>query len=512
MIEVKQGKQIKQIEHEGEASVLSFLRHHGYAVTAVCSGNKTCGKCRVRFYKGAPEPTMEEWKVFSEEQLEAGDRLACAHMICDGMRIEVDEQREYQGISVFLNLEINRSAWAGMIDAYGIAIDLGTTTVVVGLVSLETGEIVRLSSFLNPQSSYGADVISRIHSAKQVGVEILQRTILERLEKEIVSLCSVHGIATSCLRKIVVAGNTTMLYLFQGFDPSELAVAPFTVSHPAFREYPSVELFGFASNARISLFPCLSAYVGGDIVAGIYAYGELLKENQPALLLDLGTNGEISLLHRDRIVCAATAAGPAFEGAGIQCGVGGISGAVDMVKLSNQGTEYTTIGDEAPIGICGSGIIDLVAEGLRVGRIDKTGRMADGNLDVAEGKEAIIFTQKDVREVQLAKAAIAAGIRVLTEKMELESKRLNRLYLAGGFGQHLNFNHAERIGLIPQGMENRTIAIGNTSFAGAFKALFEENLEEVLKSICSNSSYYELSNEKSFNMLYVQEMSFKKSE
>lgn len=512
MIEVKQGNQIRQIKHKDEGTVLSFLRNHGYGMTAVCSGNKTCGKCRVRILKGAPEASVEDREKLSAAQLKAGDRLACAHRICDGMRIELDEKRDYQGISTFSHVDLDRSAWTGPSDAYGIAIDLGTTTVAVGLVSLTEGKLAQLTTFLNPQSSYGADVISRIQSSKQVGVQVLQRTILERLEKEIESLCSLQGIETTALQKIAIAGNTTMLYLLQGFDPSELAVAPFTVSHSTYREVSSAGLFGFSSPAKVSLFPCLSAYVGGDIVAGIYAYEAVLREDQPALLLDLGTNGEIALLDGNQIVCAATAAGPAFEGAGIQCGVGGIHGAISEVRFSSHQVEVTTIGDEDPIGICGSGIIDLVAEGLRTGRIDGTGRMADGSLNVAEGQVSIVFTQKDVREVQLAKAAVAAGMRVLSDKKALKIDQIKRLYVAGGFGQHLNFEHAERIGLIPQGMEERTIAIGNASFAGAFKALFEENLEKALEQICFNSTYFELSKEKSFNMLYVQEMNFKKSE
>lgn len=512
MIELIQGSQKKQVEFRQPQNMLAFLREQGVEITAVCSGNQTCGKCRVRLLSGAPEPTTRERDLFSEAQLKQGDRLACAHEITEGMQIILDEQRDYHSVSSFCEIEIENSLAKIEPEGYGVAIDLGTTTVVAGLVSLAEKKIVGVSSFLNPQSSYGADVISRIQATKQLGVKPLQKVLQERLKKEIQGLCRGEGLELESLRSIVIAGNTTMTYLLQGLDPAELAVAPFFVSHPSYREIDARELLALDSPARVRIFPCLSAYVGGDIAAGIYAYGNKLRSAQPAFMLDLGTNGEILLVHQDKIVCAATAAGPAFEGAGIQWGVGGIAGAISEVRFLKDRVVVETIGDADPIGICGSGIIDVVAEGIRTAQIDETGRLPAESLTVVEAVEPIVFTQKDVREVQLAKAAIAAGIRILSDKMEVEMDQVNHLYLAGGFGQHLHLKHAARIGLIPHAWEKRTTTIGNASFAGAYKALFDENLEATLTSIKAGITYLELSKEKSFNLLYVQEMQFKKSD
>lgn len=507
MVEIIQGNVIKEFHCEKKQSVLEFLRESGYMVSAVCSGNQTCGKCKVQFTEKIPIPNEREKQFFSSREIKEGFRLSCAHSIRSGMTIKLQENKTYQSLTSFelpdsLGLDKENSK------GYGAAIDLGTTTVVIGLVSRKKKEIVQVISFLNPQSSYGSDVISRIEASKQYGVEVLQTLVLDQIRKEIEALCELENTTVSEITDFVISGNTTMLYLLQGYDPRELAVAPFRVSHSEYAEYDASMFFSENWRGKVRMFPCISAYVGGDIVSGLYAFGEALEENQPASLLDLGTNGEIVLINQNEMICAATAAGPAFEGAGIQFGIGGISGAIDSVRFDGEKMVYTTIDQADPIGICGSGIIDVVAEGIRIDRIDKTGRMAEGDLLLCEDTKRIVFTQKDIREVQLAKAAIAAGIKVLAAHAEITVDQIGSLFIAGGFGQYLNLQHAGTIGLFPKELIGRSKVIGNASFAGAFKAVFDSNLKENLLEIRKKCAYIELSSEKTFNGIYIQEMGF----
>ncbi|BES64237.1 hypothetical protein SANA_06760 [Gottschalkiaceae bacterium SANA] len=507
MVEIIQGNGKREISCDKKQSILEFLRESGYEVSAVCSGNQTCGKCKVQILEECPIANEQEGRFFSSEEIEAGLRLSCAHPIRSGMKIRLADKVTYQSLSTFdLADSIKMKSEKGK--GYGVAIDLGTTTVVIGLVSREKKAIVQVASFLNPQSSYGADVISRIEASKRDGGEVLQALILEEIKKKIKALCELEKIAGLDITDFVISGNTTMLYLLQGYDPQELALAPFVVSHSEYVEFEAKMFFAENWPGTVHLFPCISAYVGGDIVSGLYAYGKELEECQPVCLLDLGTNGEILLMDQNKVVCAATAAGPAFEGAGIQSGIGGISGAIDKVQFDGDRIAYSTIDEADPIGICGSGIIDVVSEGIRTGRIDKTGRMASGDLILCQEGNQIVFTQKDIREVQLAKAAIAAGIKVLASHMEISIGQIKSLHLAGGFGQYLNLQHAGTIGLIPNELVGRSKAIGNASFAGAYKALFDLNLKENLEEIQKKCAYIELSSEKTFNGIYIQEMGF----
>ena len=507
MVEIIQGNVVKKFHCEKKQSVLEFLRESGYMVSAVCSGNQTCGKCKVQILEESPMPNDREHQFFSSREIEEGHRLSCAHQIRSGMRIKLEENQTYQSLTNFElpnSFELDKKNSKG----YGVAIDLGTTTVVIGLVSRRTKEIAQVISFLNPQSSFGSDVISRIEASKQYGVEVLRELILDEIRKGIEALCELEKIRVFEITDFVISGNTTMLYLLQGYDPRELAVAPFRVSHSEYAEYDASTFFSKKWRGTVRIFPCISAYVGGDIVSGLYAFGEELEESQPACLLDLGTNGEIVLMNQNEMICAATAAGPAFEGAGIQSGIGGISGAIDKVRFDGKEVVYSTIDQADPIGICGSGIIDVVAEGIRIERIDKTGRMAKGDLCLCEEPKQIVFTQKDIREVQLAKAAIAAGIKVLAAHAEITVDQIESLFIAGGFGQYLNLQHAGTIGLIPKELIGRSRTIGNASFAGAVKALFDLNYEENLEEIREKCAYIELSSEKTFNGICIQEMGF----
>jgi uncharacterized 2Fe-2S/4Fe-4S cluster protein (DUF4445 family) len=412
----------------------------------------------------------------------------------------------------------------------GAGVDLGTTTVVVRLVDLATGEHLGSRSELNAQREFGADVISRIAFASEgtKGLETLKDRITFQIAAMLADLVASAGMDPDDLVSIAVAGNTTMLHLLAGVPPDAIARAPFA---PAFlrARTESARSMGLVAHPGCAaiLLPGVSGYVGADIVAGIMATG-LHEREGLSLYLDLGTNGEIALGGRDGILCCATAAGPAFEGAGIEKGTGGIWGAIDSVWLDDGAIRFGTIGGQAATGICGSGLIDAIAALLDATIVDETGRMMDANESrtlgpkvssiVQEGAHGplvyldagrnIYLSQADIRAAQLAKAAIAAGIDTLLRVAGIGLHEVAGLYLAGGFGSLLDPHSAARIGLLPSEMAERAVAVGNASASGAVLAcLSRRSLADCdrVRSICS---YVELSSRTDFNEAYVERMMF----
>ncbi len=413
---------------------------------------------------------------------------------------------------------------------YSIAVDIGTTTVVCYLVDLEFGEVIDNFSGLNAQKKFGADVISRIaYATSSVEQQVrLQRAIVSQIDSGIRALAERHTISPEQIMQITIAGNTTMMHLLAGADTSGIAASPFIPVFTDFLTVPAVELgFTFTPNLEVELLPSVAAYVGADITAGIHVAG-IHVDNTPSILLDIGTNGEMAFSISDHIICCSTAAGPAFEGANITFGTGGVRGAIDTVKLDDHTVSYTTIGGIDPIGICGSGIIDCVAELIRTGLVDYTGRLltpeetdhpgikyCDGDpvfcitaLDEESADHAVYLTQKDIREVQLAKAAIAAGLQTLLSEAGVAEADVEHLYLAGGFGSYIRPESAGEIGLIPKQLVARTKAIGNSSGEGAVRfSCWEDHAHDIL-TVAQHCQYIELSGHREFQDFYIQEMLF----
>ncbi len=420
---------------------------------------------------------------------------------------------------------------------YGIAVDIGTTTVVCYLVDLTNGEQLDVASRLNAQKSYGGDVISRIaYVAENAdGLERLQKEIADQLEDMIKGLAQKNGIEIEYIYNIVIAANTTMLHLLAGLSPEHIAAAPFTPVATEQMVYSASQL-GIDINpaCRIFMLPSISGYVGADIVAGILPTG-LDQRDELSLMIDIGTNGEIVLGNNKGLISCSTAAGPAFEGANIRNGVGGIAGAINTVRLEDGDIQYTTISNAPPIGICGSGIVDALAVLLDAGIVDETGRiLLPDELDLEAGSklserlieiddmpafviakeeesrsgEPIVITQKDVREIQLAKAAIAAGTRVLINKMGVTMKEIDCLYLAGGFGSYIDKRNAVRIGLLPKELENKIVAVGNAAGTGALLALQSRELLSRCNDIKAMVKYVELSATPEFQEEYISCMYF----
>ncbi|MCD6321698.1 MAG: DUF4445 domain-containing protein [Clostridiales bacterium] len=419
---------------------------------------------------------------------------------------------------------------------YGIAIDIGTTTIAAYLIDLANGNEKEVYSCMNPQRNYGADVISRISYTieNENGLEELNEAIVSCLNKSISNLTQQVGIDNEDVYAVVIAGNTTMIHLLLKIPPKNIAAAPFIpVTTDLHILNPGDINLNINSQGITVIMPAVSAYIGSDIVAAVLSSG-MHEDEKISLLIDIGTNGEVVLGNKDWMYSCSVAAGPAFEGAQIKNGVGGIAGAIDTMKFSN-GIQYTTIDGKEPVGICGSGIVDAIAGMLDTGIIDEMGRMVDndeltkemaeiyssGFEDTPKGRvfriidanstgldTDIVISQRDVRELQNAKAAVAAGIISIVKKAGIVMSDIENVYLAGGFGSYLDINSTLRIGLIPKELDGKIKTIGNAAGSGAVEVLMNKNNLQKAEAICKNMKYIELSADKGFVDEYIDAMEF----
>ena len=400
-------------------------------------------------------------------------------------------------------------------EGLGAAVDIGTTTVAVKLFDLRDGRELGVKSAWNAQAPYGADVITRCQfiMEHEDGLERLSGLIREQ----------VFGMAEELSRgakidEFFLAGNTVMEHVFMGLSPVSIAAAPFK----PLSLFDSGEVFREKDGA-LYCAPCVAGYVGGDITAGLLASG-LFEKDECSLFLDVGTNGEMALGGRDGFLCCAVASGPAFEGAGISCGMASAGGAISRVRWARGGPDFQVIGGGEAKGICGSGLLDLLAMLLELGIVDETGRLLppdeapagferwlsedeNGN-GIFHLTDSVSLSAADVRQLQLAKAAVAAGIAVLTETAGISPKKVDRLYLAGGFGVHLDPHSAAAIGMLPDCLKDKTVSIGNSALAGAVQALLDGKKRNQLLKIKEKCQYLELSGNQAFNRLYPEHMMF----
>jgi len=415
---------------------------------------------------------------------------------------------------------------------HGIAIDIGTTTVAGFLYDLETGRHLKTSSCLNSQRIHGADVISRIDFADSSyeNLKKMQRLIYNDIMNIVFELTE----RVEDVKVLSFAGNTTMMHLLCGINPIAIAKAPFIPTSVTGRIVYFFEIFNCIDskllfNPVCILLPSIAGYVGADITAGLLTC-DMDKDNKISLLIDIGTNGEIALSVNGDIITCSTAAGPAFEGANLSCGIGGVTGAIDKVNIAENELSFTTISDRKPIGICGSGIVSSLASLLHLGIIDETGRFEDDTNAFSEinkkrltkinGETSFVFyfdeknnpevylTQKDIREIQNAKAAVCAGVELLIEKKGLTQSDIDEVYIAGGFGNYLNIDDAFAIGLLPQKLKGKTKMTGNTSVVGATLCLLDSDMMDRCEDIRQKVTYYELSSDKRFTDLYIDAMMF----
>lgn len=408
---------------------------------------------------------------------------------------------------------------------YGAAVDIGTTTVVLYLMDLETGEELSHASMLNPQSQYGADVIARADYAIAHGSDVLSGVIREAINELIDEACAKAGADRNEIYLISLVGNTCMHHLFLGLTPKPLVKAPYnTLINDEIVMNARHAGLNLNPQARLQMLPNIAGFVGAD-TAGVLLAIEFDKIEKLTLAIDIGTNGELVLGNKDRMIACSTAAGPAFEGAKIEKGMRGKEGAIDHVKIDEDGSvACTVIGNEKPVGICGSGLMDAVAVFLDAGIIDETGKFAEPDevnpinsgrfFTTKEGIKAftlkgdVYLTQKDIREVQLAKGAIAAGIDLMAEELGVKISDIEEVMIAGAFGNYMDSKSACRIGMIPMELSNRITLIGNGAGEGAKIATLNYDEFKRAQKITESVKFLELATSAKFQDTYVDHLMF----
>ncbi len=442
-----------------------------------CGGESACGGCKVRVLEGAVPVSAIMRDVLGEEELRDGWRLACCASASASVTVEV-EQWSLRVLTDEAPVPIEARAGRGAV------IDLGTTTLVVQVVDLACGEVLRVATGLNPQARYGADVMSRLqYDLQRPGEQ--GRLVREALGRML---------GDEPLREVLVAGNTAMHHLFCGLDVEPLTHVPFVSPMLGACRFEPADL-GWPGPAEF--LPCLGGFVGSDLLCGIIAT-RLDEAAQPRALFDIGTNGEVVVGSAQGILCASTAAGPAFEGGRISVGMRAGAGAIDTVHVRNGGLYCHVIGGGAARGICGSGLVDAAACGVELGLISASGRLTnpDKRIPLADG---IALAQSDIRELQLAKGAMAAGLRMLA------SRGLEKLHLAGAFGNYIRPSSARTIGLLPEDLAVE--AVGNSSLRGARMLLLNPSTRQArLRKTITLARHVELVADPDFQYLYAEMM------
>ena len=472
--------QQRTVRFDGTPILDEVLMNEGLRIPHPCGGRGICGKCAITA-EGALSPP-------SARETELGHRLSCVTRLCGDASVTLpDTTAEMRIVSDTAPLEI-----AAPNVGLGVAVDIGTTTVALKVYDLQSGACVGTAAAPNPQTAVAADVIGRIEAAMRGEGERLQRMIRDTLGALLTEAMPPDTHPVRC----TITGNTTMLYLLCGHDPTPLSRAPFLADR-LFGEQISAPWGDFP----VYLPPCMNAFVGADITCAVLASGMCERERN-ALLCDIGTNGELALWKNGTLYVTSTAAGPAFEGAGIACGCGSIDGAIDSVRVENGKLSIHTIGDHPPIGICGSGVLDAVAAGLALDTIDESGAMEE---PMPLGG-TVALHPRDVRAVQLAKAAIAAGITTLLETSQTLPEEIDTLYIAGGFGTHLSMESAAAIGLLPRELIGRAQILGNAALSGAAITLADTNACLRLEQIAARSHHTNLGGDSRFSAHYIDRM------
>lgn len=445
------------------ALLSQVLAESGNAVEHPCGGRGVCKKCTVA--------------------VNGKTQLSCRYAIESDIVVSLPDRGEIVS-------ETGVNATGEMTENLCFALDIGTTTLALALVSLDKKEIIKVATRTNPQRTYGADVITRIDYCRKNGVESLHRILTE----EISQMISEFNLPT--IDKLYVSGNTTMLHLFFGTDCSSMGVAPYKPVFLAGKTENAGKL-GIEGVETVYSLPSIDAFVGADITAGLNYIG-LPSKGKYNLLVDLGTNAEIVLFSENSVVCTSAAAGPCFEGAAISCGMSATNGAIYAYSLS----EIKTIGKAPAKGICGTGLIDIIAAHISDETIDKTGYMEAEKIEIADG---VTLNQSDVRQYQLAKSAVYSAILTLMRISNVSSDDIEKMYISGGFSAKINVTNAVITGLLPKELAKKCVAVNNSSLLGTVKYAAEKNDITVLTE---NAKYVDLSSDAVFSDLFIENMMF----
>lgn len=469
----------KEFFYGNEVKISDVIKQNGYDFAMPCGGVGKCGKCRIKADGCLNDITEAEKKLLDSEN-ESGIRLACEATALGDCEITLFDVGQYSGTADF-DFDWNINPITGDKNLIAGVVDIGTTTVAVYAYKMPECELLNSCVVKNPQISIGADVVSRLDYAAKNGSEFLSSLIKNEIAKAFDSFNLAPDFT-------VVTGNTAMLHFYKNVPSTNLAVFPFEMT----------DSFGVISETEC-IPKCISAFIGADITCGIISSGILNHEK--AMLIDIGTNGEIVCKDGDNFICCSAAAGPAFEGANIKNGSPSVNGAINKVYNIGNRIEYTTIGNAKPCGICGSGLVDAVAVMLRLGIIDESGYLEN---DFYLSDSGICITPQDIRAVQTAKAAVRAAIETVCGNIE----NVEKFYIAGSFGKYLNIDNASQIGLLPKNIKNKTVCVGNTAAAGAAMMLFDKSDFFKAQKIAEKSVTLQLASDETFYRNYIKYMNF----
>lgn len=583
------------IECNAGSNLLEVLLANDIFVDNPCNGKGVCGKCRIRITSGNHgDVTETELKLLKEEELAQGIRLSCMVGVESDITVELlqkerkhevltggyipefefdldiekkiieirkpsledqtpydDQIREQIGCEQIAYEAVKAASFVPGITTvvmhngeviqiepgdttgkmYGVAIDIGTTTVVCSLIDMNTGAELAHSSMINAQKHFGLDVLTRITyelEHPEDGVAKLQKAIVDSINDMIADACAKAGVDKTYIYEVSVAANCTMMHMLLGVDATPIGRAPYAPMFVKARELRTSDIgIEAAGGAVLYCLPSVSSYIGADIVAGAYVC-ELQKATGNVLFIDIGTNGEIVLSKDGKLLSCSCAAGPALEGMNISSGMRAAEGAIEDVKITEHGVEIKVIGDEKPIGVCGSGILAVVKELLKAGLVRKTGayiklnKLAEDDyrlpmMQENEGKrefimtefpEKLLITQGDVRQVQLAKGAILSGFIALLEKAGIEMKDLDKVMIAGQFGAHLPADSLTGTGILPFEVEDRLEYVGNSSKTGAYMALMSAKAKRDMEELAHQMDYMELGATENYERLFSNCMVF----
>lgn len=538
-----------------------ILSLHGIKTNGVCSGRGSCGKCIVEVVGGVVSPLDPiERTSLSAEQLEKGCRLACYCKVKGQVKIKIPQAENnikatgnnyllenYKDSCLSLKSESNQAEvyYCDKLIAvkdnyenrslYFAAVDIGTTAITVAVVDVLKNKQVSAKTAVNPQVEFGSDVMSRIQNAAQDNNALhrMSNLCIKTINDLIKQNCCATGIDSNDIYACSIAANSVMTHILFNVNPESLGKYPYL---PVFKTQPEISAkklnIDINHDGIVLCMPLISSYIGGDILAGIIAT-ELYNQKSPGLLIDFGTNGEMVLANNKHLYACSAAMGPALEGMGIQCGMLAAAGAINTVKADKDGQIlYTTIGDTMPRGLCGSGLLDLISLLVQKGIVNYRGRLSNENqvlksesgskelmTDIAgkrrftiatnNDNQDIYVTQNDIRQVQMIKASVVSGIHILLDKVGLRPRDINKVYIAGGFGNSLNPESLIRLGFFPQDWLSKIEFAGNTSLIGASKCLLSRKIKNQTDYIYDKITCYQLSDNEDFNNIFIRQMYFK---